>query len=135
MLPDADAVIGILAHDLPRWHNNVTHSLFAGAGVALAVAVLARTWRPGTAWYWFVLALTSYELHVVMDFFTAGRGVMLFWPLTSHRFISPLLLFYGLQWGEGIVSAQHIWTVLTEAPFAALFVLLPRTRLWKRVFG
>ena len=23
--------IGILAHDLPRWHNNVTHSLFAGA--------------------------------------------------------------------------------------------------------
>ena len=48
---------------------------------------------------------------------------MLFWPLSSHRFSSPLLLFYGVRWSDGLFSIHHLSTVLNELLFA--LVLLP----------
>ena len=57
-----------------------------------------------------------------MDYFTVGRGVLAFWPFTAERFSAPVPLFYGLRWSEGWVSPRHVWTVLTEVPFAAVVV-------------
>ena len=34
----------------------------------------------------FALTLACYESHVVMDYFTVGRGVMALWPWTPERF-------------------------------------------------
>ena len=61
-----------------------------------------------------------------MDALTAGRGVMMFWPLTETRFVSPITIFIGLHWGEGWLSIWHLWTILTESLFGLITLLAIR---------
>jgi hypothetical protein len=49
---------------------------------------------------------------------------MLFWPLASARFQSPVKPFYSLQWSDGLVSLSHFWTLLSELGIAVLVVLV-----------
>lgn len=121
ILPDFDAVAGILAGDIGRYHNQGTHSLVVGLLVALFFAVLLARGRMHAFKAWFPPLLLSYELHVLMDVVTLGeRGVMLLWPLSSARFDVPFTLFYGVRWSEGIFAWQHLVTLATEALFALL---------------
>ena len=128
LLPDLDAVPGLLVGDIGRYHNNASHSLLAGGGVALLAGLLAAALLGGrrkAAWLaWSGASLTAYLLHVSMDLFTGERGVLLLWPLPV-RFTAPFKLFYGVQWGLGWISAWHLWTLFTEFLFfAGLFLLL-----------
>jgi inner membrane protein len=68
---------------------------------------------------WFFLVLLCYQLHILADFLTFGRGVMLFWPLTEERYTSPILLFYGVHWSQGLFSLKHLWTLVSELAFVA----------------
>lgn len=77
LLPDVDAVPGILAGDLGRFHNQFSNSLFIGIGVALGVGVLVWLINRSAFLTWFFLALVCYEVHILMDYPTVGRGVML----------------------------------------------------------
>jgi membrane-bound metal-dependent hydrolase YbcI (DUF457 family) len=120
VLPDLDAMVGLLAGNLERFHNARTHSLFVGLAVALLFGAIAF-WK-GSSWlpFWSLLTLTCYEMHVMMDFSTVGRGVMLFWPFSTERFSSALKLFYGLHWSDGWQSLRHVWTLFTELGFVAV---------------
>jgi inner membrane protein len=122
LLPDFDSVLGILMGDFGRYHNNLSHSLLVGLMVALAVGGLSSLTTRDQFGLWFGLALACYQLHIVLDYFTWGRGVMAFWPITPERFSPPVALFYGFHWSEGLVSHRHLWTLLTEAPLAAALV-------------
>ena len=126
LLPDLDSVVGVLAGDFGRFHNNLTHSLLVGAAVALLFGAVMRAVRGGGFWFWFGVALAAYELHVLMDWTTYGRGVMALWPLTSARFQAPVFLFYGLHWSQGWLSVRHLWTLATELAFAAASLLALR---------
>jgi len=126
LLPDCDAAIGILLGNLARYHNNLTHSLTAAFAAGLLGLSLGFVLDRPAATRWFGLAFTCYGLHVAMDFFTVGRGVMFLWPFTSHRFISPIKLFYGLHWSQGVFSRLHIWTFLSETAF----ILVVLVALW-----
>jgi inner membrane protein len=124
LLPDLDAVPGVLSGDFSRFHNNGTHSLVTGLAVSLAAAlVFAWRWRTGFS-VPFSVVLLSYEMHVIMDFFTRGRGVMLLWPFSSQRFISPVTLFAGVRWSEGLYSIHHLWTLAGELVFVLIITLL-----------
>jgi len=123
LLPDIDSVAGFLLGDFGRYHNSGSHSLFVGLAVALAIGGLVWWIKRSGFVDWFVLAVLCYQFHIVLDFFTVGRGVMLFWPVSPARFESPVKLFYGLHWSDGVVSVNHIWTLLSELGFAALAVL------------
>ncbi len=123
LLPDIDSVLGLLVGDFGRFHNNITHSLFVGLGVALVAGMvgsfgLRAGFREG-----FLITFFCYQLHVIMDFFTVGRGVMAFWPLSSERFSSPFKLFYGFHWSDGLLSVRHGVTLITELSFSLLLVL------------
>ncbi|MFO7679875.1 MAG: metal-dependent hydrolase [Chloroflexota bacterium] len=123
-LPDVDSVVGLLAQDFGRFHNNATHSLIVGLGVSLLFAALMR-WRRGQGFrYWFTVAAASYSLHILMDAATVSRGVMALWPLSDTRFLAPVTIFYGLHWSDGWISARHLWTLLTELLFAVLILIL-----------
>jgi membrane-bound metal-dependent hydrolase YbcI (DUF457 family) len=123
LLPDIDSTAGFLWQDFGRYHNNGSHSLIVGLAVALVIGGLVW-WRKRSGFvYWFGLVLLCYQFHIILDFFTVGRGVMLFWPLSSVRFESPVKLFYGLHWSDGLVSIRHIWTLLNELAFAFLAAL------------
>jgi inner membrane protein len=109
--------------DMQRYHNNFSHSFVFAIPVALMVAGLFHKVYHSNFWLWFVVCLISYDLHIIMDIFTDGRGVMMFWPLTEVRFAAPIEIFIGLKWGEGWFSLWHLWTILTESLFG-LAVLL-----------
>ena len=121
LLPDADAVPGVLLRDIGRFHNNITHSLIFGSTIAVGIGAVAWLTRRTGFKLWFLLALVSYELHILMDFFTrSGRGVMLGWPISPDRFEAPVKLFYGLRWSEGLSSPEHLVTIATELGVVAL---------------
>jgi membrane-bound metal-dependent hydrolase YbcI (DUF457 family) len=131
LAPDADALIGFAFGDLRSYHNTISHSLIVGVGFSLMVGLLATganlfiTKNRGLKFHrWFLIALLCYESHVIMDFFTIGRGVMLFWPLSANRFTSPVRVFYGLRWSDGWLSVDHVWTVVSELGLAGFIYFL-----------
>jgi membrane-bound metal-dependent hydrolase YbcI (DUF457 family) len=128
LLPDMSSLAVLFGADLSTVHNNWEHSLTVAALVALVVgcALQLRTGRGFSRWFWF--AFLCYSLHVTMDLFTVGRGVMVLWPFYGERLSPPFKLFYGLHWSDGWLSSRHWWTLLTEAAFAFLVVLLVRRR-------
>lgn len=125
MLPDLDSIVGLLTGNFGRFHNNATHSLFVGLVAAAIVGLLMSRAQLARFARWFLLTFLLYELHVIMDYFTIGRGVMAFWPFTAERYLAPVSLFYGFHWSDGLLSVSHLWTIVTETAFsAALFLLL-----------
>ena len=122
MLPDLDVIPAIIFRDMRAYHNNISHSLFVGIPVALLIAgIFQRAYR-SNFWLWFAICLLSYDLHVIMDAFTAERGVMMLYPFTEERYASPVKLFYGLQWGLGWLSPWHLWTIFTETIFSVIVI-------------
>jgi inner membrane protein len=124
MLPDIDAVLGIVMRDFRRFHNNATHSLLTGLLAAAVLGLWLRRRGNPNARLWFVLAWVSYALHVLMDSATPGRGVMALWPLSTNRYNFPIPLFYGVQWSNGFISIDHLVTLATELLFVGLVALL-----------
>ncbi len=124
MGPDVDAVVGILSGDLGAWHNQGTHSLVAGGLMCAALLPLVSRFlalKGGIRLYGWLCLL--YGMHLLLDAFTYGRGIKLFWPLTDIRLRSPVLLFYGLRWSDGLISPRHLITLATEAAFAVMLLL------------
>jgi inner membrane protein len=124
LLPDADAIPGFLFHDLGRFHNHFSHSLFSGLIPSLILLLAAKALGKPRPASWMTYALICYWIHLAMDCATIGRGVMLFWPLTSSRFVSPVKLFTGLHWSAGLWSIRHLETVLAELLFILSALLL-----------
>ena len=133
LLPDLDVIPAVIFRDMRAYHNNISHSLFVGIPVAFLIAGLFHREYRTSFWLWFVICLLSYDLHVIMDAMTAERGVMMFWPLTEARFASPVKLFYGLQWGLGLFSVWHLWTIFTETVFSLIVIFAVRYFTSKRI--
>lgn len=121
-LPDIDIIPGLLFGDLRGFHNNIANSLFVGISVAFVVGLVLKIVGRQAYRIWFAVALLSYWLHVFMDFLSADRGVMMLWPFTSSRFVTPAKLFYGLHYSEGLLSVHHLWTIVSELAFSVLII-------------
>ncbi len=121
MAPDLDAVAGILMGDLGAYHNQATHSLLVGFLFCAASLPVVYRFVPdfGMAKL-FGWLLLLYGLHLGMDAVTHGRGLKLLWPWSEERFISPVVLFYGFRWSEGLISPKHVITAVSELVFAGL---------------
>lgn len=124
LLPDLDVIPAIIYRDMQNYHNNFSHSLLLGIPVAILIAVIVRQIYHSDFWLWFLICLVSYELHIIMDVMTAERGVMIFWPLSQNRFVSPIRIFYGLKWGLGWFSPWHLWTLFTESVFVLVVTIV-----------
>lgn len=131
ILPDLDAIPGVLLGDFGRYHNNLTNSVaFVMVSAAIA-SVVARLLKQDPLW-WFAAALACLSAHVVMDLFTVGRGVMLAWPFSHHRFKPPFTLFYGLHWSGGVWDRRHLVTLVTESCFVLVLFVVPLARALRR---
>ncbi len=133
LLPDVDAALGLLLGDFGRLHNQGTHSLFVGLAVALAVAGIMQVARRQNAMHWAALTFICYALHLFMDSLTTGRGVMLLWPFSTERFLSPVSLFQGVHWSRGWANAITVGTVMSELPVVLLAIglMVIRQRLYR----
>lgn len=124
MLADADAVAGVIHHDLGTYHNQFSHSLGMAVAAGLAAGLAGRLITGFGLGRWITLGLAAYLSHVLIDFATLGRGVQLFWPLTNQRYTSPVPLFCGLHWSEGLWSVDHLITLANEIPIMAAMLWL-----------
>jgi inner membrane protein len=123
MVPDLDFVAGWIAQDFPDFHNNVSHSFMFGLVLCLLAAILVSTrWRTIQFRSLWAFTFACYASHITVDYFTHGRGVMLFWPFLHERFSSPVILFTGVHWTKGLWSTDHLWTLGNDAVFALLLV-------------
>jgi len=125
MLPDLDAVPGILLNRMADFHNNISHSPAFGLAACLLLSPVLMRLLPG--WRWqpvMALSCGSYLLHVAFDWMTYGRGVMLGWPLTDERFHAPFNVFRGVRWSEGLISPEHLPTLANEVGVMLLLALL-----------
>lgn len=118
MVPDVDAILGILLGNLGAYHNQGTHSLgmaviFCGIGATILKPVFGLSWKR-----LFVFFLLCNATHLLMDWMTWGRGIKLFWPISDKRFLSPFLAFYGLHYSDPLSSPKHLVTLATEGLFA-----------------
>ena len=121
LLPDVDSLVGLAGRNFYRYHNNITHSF----GFVMVAGILTGTlfgWRKGRFWRWFSAGSLAYSFHLGLDYWATRRGLLLLWPFSSRRFISPVKLFYGFQWGRGIWSITHVWTLLTELLFSLALI-------------
>ena len=124
LIPDLDLVPAVILGDLGGIHNGITNSLIVGFAISAVLGGVISLVAGGKFALWFSAAFLCISLHIVMDYFTATRGVMALWPITSHRFVAPARLFYGVHHSEGLLSISHLWTALTELVFAAIVVIL-----------
>ena len=122
LLPDLDSLVGVLMQDFGRFHNNGSHSLVIGLAAALLFGLVFSGGQRKRFFFWFFFVLAGYELHVIMDAFTYGRGVKAFWPFSEVRFLSPVFLFFGLHWSDGFFSFNHVITLVTETVFSVLLL-------------
>jgi membrane-bound metal-dependent hydrolase YbcI (DUF457 family) len=123
-LPDLDAIPGLFLGELDRFHNNLTHSLVTGLFMAIAMGSIV--WLKNRSGFirGFSLVLITYQLHVLMDFFTRGRGAMLLWPFSEERYEPAIKLFYGLQRSKGWLTIDHVWMLFNELTFAGMVILI-----------
>jgi membrane-bound metal-dependent hydrolase YbcI (DUF457 family) len=129
---DFDFGLGLALGDVSRYHNHFMSSALIGFIVAAGVGGFAALRRRAVGWLWFGVALFCYQLHIVLDFFTNGRGVMLFWPWSTERISSPVSLFYGVHWSQGWLSSQHWVTLVTEGLFVSACALVVHMALKRK---
>jgi len=122
LLPDLPSIAGVLTGQFGRYHNSWEHSLIIGVLVAVFCGAVASLPSYRRSLRWFLIALLCYESHVLMDYATIGRGVMLFWPFSDERLAAPVRIFFGLHWSDGWLTWKHLVTLITEMAFAGLVI-------------
>lgn len=124
IMPDFDLLAGFLMRDIGTYHNQFTHSPGFGLMACLVLTPVMRKFLPGLrVGQVFALIALCYGLHIVMDFMTYGRGLKLLWPFSEDRFRSPVLLFYGVRWSDGLFTAKHFITLANETVFVGFCLL------------
>jgi inner membrane protein len=130
IVPDLD-LLGRLAHidhHAPLGHRGISHALAFSLILAL-LATFTADWQI-RRWPAFLFLFASAASHGLADMLTTGgKGIMLWWPLTSTRFrflfhpveVSPILL-RGLEDGRlaQVLLSELLWLVLPALLFAML---------------
>lgn len=101
-------------------HGGATHSLLTGMVAATLFAVGSRALVSASWLRLWIVGCLAWWVHILLDFFTPGGGVMVLWPITDERFVSPISLFWGAQHSQPFAFHQHVITLLTEIPFVLL---------------
>lgn len=136
--PDLDFLPGILAGKPALYHHGISHSLVFGLAAGLLGGLAIRN-EDRAFFSVFLLTFLAYTSHLVLDLFGPdGRtpyGIPLFWPLSSHHFLSPVQLFPGVhhgqttdasigEWLQGIFHWRNLLSIGTEILVIAPAALL-----------
>jgi inner membrane protein len=111
------------------FHRGLTHSLIFALGFSLILAFILRNrWQfsyKQLAWITFIL----YGSHLVLDFFTEGRGIPLLYPFTENFFVSSITIFPGVHHSRGLWHYSHLIPISFELVYSIL--LMGGVRWWK----
>ncbi len=122
---------------LPGWGHDrydISHSVFSNALLIVAVTAALGLPKPARRWVggWGVLAALAgaWLSHLLLDsFYNHGRGVAIFWPVSSARLALPIPWF-------SVVPPPPPFTAALWKEFAAEVVsygpLLAAALVWRR---
>ncbi len=135
MFPDLDVVAawtGAGWHSV-WWHRGALHSLLAAAIAAVLGALLVGRGRGRGFPVALLLCLATAASHGLLDTLThGGSGVMLLWPFSRVRFLSPWHPIPASPIGLRILSPRGLELLAGEA---VLFAPLLAYALWPRRGG
>lgn len=138
-LPDIDFLVARLTGIDVLGHGGALHSLLFGvlAGTLFGsiAAAVDGPWSAQRWGRWSALGVGCVWSHLLLDMFTRGGGVMLFWPLWNERIASPLTLFYGAHHSQPFAFHLHAITLSTELLFVGAVWLLARRRTQRQQRG
>lgn len=130
---DLDIPIGFLAGGNGFVaHGGYTHSLLMAMVFATIFLLWVRLLAPvhvGRAW---AVGALAYGSHLMLDAINHGRGIMLLWPLSTERFVSPVRIFYGVRHSDLSDWTHHLITLATELIFVAIVLIVARPLYLRR---
>jgi inner membrane protein len=133
MLPDFDVFAVVLGagETTAAGHRGGSHSLLTALAIGIAGGLLARRygWNGLRTALALMLAVGSHGLIDCLA--NGGRAIPLFWPLTAHRFSSPLRLFPDAPRGVAFISRHGLSVAAIEFVYflpITLYALWPRSR-------
>ncbi len=129
IVADLDFIPQIITGE--SFHRGLTHSLIFTLGFSLILAFILRyRWQfsyQQLAWITFIL----YGSHLVLDFFTEGRGIPLLYPFTENFFVSSITIFPGVHHSRGLWHYSHLIWICFELVYSVLLVW--GVRWWRLV--
>jgi inner membrane protein len=124
ILPDVDFLFGFIQGNPNKYHHHFTHSI---AFVLVSAVVMLLFFRKSKTGLLTITALfvCSGLLHLGLDMLavdnTAPRGVPLFWPISNHYFISPVIVFSDVSrasqssvFFQSLFNMHNVRTVMVE---------------------
>jgi inner membrane protein len=114
-----------------NFHRGLSHSLlFTVVFGAIAAGVASAWWKTS---YQKLLncSLILYGSHLLLDYFSSGRGIKLFLPVVDRFYKAPIELFPGLEYSEGLWHVSHIPTLIFE--FVLCAIVLSGVWGWKKL--
>jgi inner membrane protein len=120
--PDLDLIPQFLTGE--RYHHGFTHSLTFALWVSVLFGIgVSRVWPIGFRSV-FVLGFMLSLSHPLLDFFTqGGKGIELFWPISSEFLKSPVWIFPDTHYTRALFHPSHVAFIAFESCYAALLCL------------
>lgn len=111
-------------------HRGITHSLIFTLGFSVIAGWIgSRIWKTSYQSL-FRFTLILYSSHLILDFFSEGRGIKVFLPFIDQFFKSPIILFPGIHFSRGWLHPSHILPLSYELLLSA--VLLGLLNTWQK---
>lgn len=114
-----------------NFHRGLSHSLLFTVVFSAIAAWVASSWWKTSYQQLFNCSLVLYGSHLLLDYFSAGRGIKVFLPFVDRFYKSPITLFPGLKYSEGLWHSSHLPTLIFE--FLLCFIILGALWGWKQL--
>ncbi|MBE9039340.1 metal-dependent hydrolase [Oscillatoriales cyanobacterium LEGE 11467] len=102
------------------YHRGITHSLVFALGFSAISALIVSVWKKFSYIKIFTLTSIFYGSHLLLDYFSYGRGIKLFLPFVDRFFRSPIILFPGLHYSRGLFHISHLLPIGFEIAISIL---------------
>jgi len=143
--PDLDFIPGALIGQPNLYHHGISHSIGAGLICAMVMAFLITIRNKKRLWREFLFIFAIFGSHLLLDLISVdGRlplGIPIFWPLTDHYFMIPILppVMHSVldnatmtQFLADVFSLHNLYVVGLEILLTVPFALLIHWRLRKK---
>lgn len=105
-----------------NFHRGLSHSLLFTVAFSAIAAFIASSWWKTSYQQLFNCSLVLYGSHLLLDYFSAGRGIKVFLPFIDRFYKSPITLFPGIKYSEGLWHSSHIPALIFEAILCGLIL-------------
>ena len=107
------------------FHRGVSHSIGAGLMTSILLTCAFARRDRSLMYHLTVLSTISYALHLGLDILTTGgRGIPIFWPLSSILITSPLTIFPQVHHSEGLFYSGHIPVLFFETIYSVGLIFI-----------